>query len=161
MRYKNRWQMQSAADTYSPGGLPCYPGFQIVYNNVLGAAYNQTAYIATGDVNGDGISDIVVSNGSNIYIFFGSRTGFSQPADTVRERGLIKYYHFRQIARLLRLRWPMSTVTATRTFLSGLASSVPLSVSSTAAPGSWRIICCMIRIVTRSGGRGGWLVVVF
>jgi prepilin-type N-terminal cleavage/methylation domain-containing protein len=86
VRDKERWQLQTSDDVYASGGSMCHtsPGFRI--DGV--AASGETGYsLATGDINGDGIADLVIGapygNGNRgyVYIIFGSASGFSSPFD--------------------------------------------------------------------------------
>ena len=83
VRFRERWQMPDDYDGYTPNGLPCWPGFTI-----NGATSSETfAYSeAVGDVNGDGIPDLVVgayggggTTTGYVYVIFGTKTGFSDP----------------------------------------------------------------------------------
>ena len=85
VRFRERWQMQDAYDTYSPGGTHCLPGFRI--DGV--AANNWTGWnINVGDVNGDGIPDIIIgaagaslygTQGGSVFVVFGTKSGFPDP----------------------------------------------------------------------------------
>ena len=82
VRFKERWQMQNAYDVYRPNGLPCWPGFAI-NNYITGTAPGFSA-VAVGDVNGDGIPDLIIGSGYNtgtdsIFVVFGTRSGFPDP----------------------------------------------------------------------------------
>lgn len=86
VRYKERWQMQDAYDTYVPTGMSCSPGFVI---NGMSADDQTGAVLAVGDINGDGIPDLIISapnaapNGGvqngKVYVVFGTRSGFPNP----------------------------------------------------------------------------------
>ncbi len=82
VRYKERWQMQNDYDKYHPGSqLPCTQGFQVQATSALEIGYS----VATGDVNGDGIPDLVIggifanSSKGAVYVIFGTHTGFPDP----------------------------------------------------------------------------------
>jgi prepilin-type N-terminal cleavage/methylation domain-containing protein len=80
VRFKERWQMQNAFDTYHPNGAPCAPGF--VINNTI--ASETLGIIGSGDINGDGIPDLIMGVGTSvsphtIYVVFGTRSGFPDP----------------------------------------------------------------------------------
>ncbi len=82
VRYKERWQMMNDYDKYHPGTkLPCTNGFQAQPATANGAG----ASVAIGDVNGDGIPDLIIStsastgSGIPIYVVFGTRQGFPDP----------------------------------------------------------------------------------
>jgi len=76
VRYKERGQMMNDYDLYHLGSqLPCTNGFQ-----VQGMGINNTrTSIATGDINGDGIVDLVIGVGSKVWVVFGTRYGFPDP----------------------------------------------------------------------------------
>ena len=92
VRYKERWQMQNAYDTYHPGGqLPCTStstgtgtGNGFGATGVSGDAYIGSS-VAVGDVNGDGIPDLIIgdmlANGGDgkVYVVFGTRQGLPDP----------------------------------------------------------------------------------
>lgn len=81
VRFKERWQMQDAYDTYRPAGMTCIPGFRI--DGVpAGAAAGSS--VAVGDVNGDGIPDLLIgvpwgATGGVVYVIFGTKNGFPNP----------------------------------------------------------------------------------
>ena len=87
VRYKERWQMQNAYDNYHPQSLlPCTNGFQVQGSSAFDSA---GLAVATGDINGDGIADLIISgslatgvNGASsgkVYVIFGMRNGFPDP----------------------------------------------------------------------------------
>jgi type II secretory pathway pseudopilin PulG len=83
VRYKDRWQMQNSYDTYNPSNSFCNPGFHVTCNvasQAMGGA------VGVGDVNGDGIPDLVIdapsqggAGGGKIYVIFGTKSGFPDP----------------------------------------------------------------------------------
>jgi prepilin-type N-terminal cleavage/methylation domain-containing protein len=79
VRFKERWQLQSADDGFSPNGMSCLPGFRIDG----AAAGNKLA--GTGlyvmDISGDGKDDLMIGdNGASwMYALFGKTTGWSNP----------------------------------------------------------------------------------
>jgi prepilin-type N-terminal cleavage/methylation domain-containing protein len=88
VRYKQRWQMQNAADGYSPTGASCSPGFRI--DGTTAASRYMGNKIVIGDVNGDGIPDLIIgmpgcnkstncSNTAYTFVIFGTKSGFPDP----------------------------------------------------------------------------------
>jgi prepilin-type N-terminal cleavage/methylation domain-containing protein len=78
VRFKDRWQLQNAYDTYVPNGVPCRPGFRIdgtIANGIDGKP------ISIGDINGDGIPDLIIgtNNFGYVYVVFGTKNGFPDP----------------------------------------------------------------------------------
>ncbi len=83
VRYKERWQMQNAYDTYASTGSPCKPGFRI------DGQYPSTNLGGSGilfaDVNGDGKPDLIMTgqNASTghcgIYVVFGQSKTYVWP----------------------------------------------------------------------------------
>ena len=66
VRFKERWQMQDAYDTYQPGGAFCIPGFRIdgatASEQLAKGDYGSTGHgIYTADINGDGIPDLIIA----------------------------------------------------------------------------------------------------
>jgi len=85
VRFKERWQMQDAYDTYVTGGNSCgQPGFVIAGNTANSRTLSSVVF---GDINGDGIPDmIILAAGSQwdtapaVYVIFGqSNASFSNP----------------------------------------------------------------------------------
>ena len=78
VRYKERWQMQDAYDTYSPSGNPCKPGFRI---DGVTASEELGVSVYTADINGDGLPDLIIVDGSltTIYVIFGQSNKNSFP----------------------------------------------------------------------------------
>lgn len=79
VRFKERWQMMTTDDTYITSGAPvCSYGFR-----VDGMATNQNLgeSLAVGDVNGDGITDLIFGqpNLQEAFVVFGTKTGFPNP----------------------------------------------------------------------------------
>ena len=75
VRFKERWQMMTYDDMYQSGAPVCSPGFR-ADGMVAGNTYST---VAVGDVNGDGIPDLVIGNFDAWYVVFGTRTGFPNP----------------------------------------------------------------------------------
>lgn len=82
VRFKARWQMQNAYDTYAPTGQSCVPGFVI---DGAGDAKYSGSSIAIADINGDGIPDLIIGapwtnnfTGA-VYVIFGTKSGFPDP----------------------------------------------------------------------------------
>jgi prepilin-type N-terminal cleavage/methylation domain-containing protein len=80
VRFKERWQMQSG-DDYALGDSLCSVGFRIDGSAGQGRGFGSTA--AVGDVNGDGIPDLVISEGSGqkLWVIFGKQNGWPIPPD--------------------------------------------------------------------------------
>jgi prepilin-type N-terminal cleavage/methylation domain-containing protein len=80
VRFKERWQMQTNDDVYRTGRLACNPqdGFRVDGTVTHGET---GVMIATGDVNGDGIADLVISSTAipATYVVFGTAGGFPNP----------------------------------------------------------------------------------
>ncbi len=79
VRYKERWQLQSMDDQYYPySWQPCKDGTVIT---ATGSGARLGYSVAVGDVNGDGIPDLIMGapNGGAVYVIFGSRLGFPDP----------------------------------------------------------------------------------
>lgn len=88
VRFKERWQLQNYYDEYNPGGyLTCPsvgPGSRIY---PLGAQDNLGTAMAMGDVNADGIQDLVlglprqsgVGSAGAVAVVFGTPTGIPNP----------------------------------------------------------------------------------
>ena len=84
VRFKERWQMLTPDDMYATGGSPvCSQGFILPGQAVYDLAGEAVAF---GDVNGDGIPDMVVAFASStwwkpaiIYVVFGTKNGFADP----------------------------------------------------------------------------------
>jgi len=82
VRYKERWQLQNDYDRYHPGSkLPCTQGFQAQAPTIVGIGAGNS--VAVGDVNGDGIPDLIIGSfagfSSPVYVIFGTSTGFPDP----------------------------------------------------------------------------------
>ena len=81
VRYKERWQMQNAYDTYNTTGSPCALGFRI--DGPAANAYTSSNFnsMALGDVNGDNIPDLVIGAYGAFagYVVFGTKIGFPDP----------------------------------------------------------------------------------
>jgi prepilin-type N-terminal cleavage/methylation domain-containing protein len=79
VRYKMRWQMLSPDDPYNTGGPTCQPGF--VINGYASTSGYSDMSMAMGDVNGDGIPDLVLGfpHFNNVFVVFGTTTGFPDP----------------------------------------------------------------------------------
>ena len=80
VRYKYRWQLASDEDLKStPDGLCAY-GFRA--EGTLSGKWG-AKYMSTGDINGDGLTDLGItypySGTSYIYVVFGRSSGFSNP----------------------------------------------------------------------------------
>ncbi|HWB10528.1 MAG TPA: prepilin-type N-terminal cleavage/methylation domain-containing protein [Pirellulales bacterium] len=71
VRYKLRWQMTDQHDYFSALGSACTPGF-IVSGTVDWASIGA---VAIGDVNGDGIPDLIIGGAGKVYIIFGQKGG--------------------------------------------------------------------------------------
>ena len=83
VRFKERWQMQNAYDTYQPGGAFCTPGF-IVQGVTSAPNCHDGHTVAVGDINGDGIPDLIITGGGaswaqTVFVVFGTKTGFPDP----------------------------------------------------------------------------------
>lgn len=82
VRFKDRWQMQNAYDTYAPSGIPCWLGFRVDGVNSSDEVGNA---VAVGDVNGDGIPDLIIGapgaagGAGAVYVVFGTKLGFPDP----------------------------------------------------------------------------------
>ena len=85
VRFKERWQMQNTYDTYHPGSyFPCSTGF--IVNSPV-ANDNAGYSVAVGDINGDGIPDLIIgapnqgalTTPGTVYVVFGTRKGFPDP----------------------------------------------------------------------------------
>ena len=87
VRYKERWQLQNYNDwNNAGGGMTCpksnsLPGFRSAGVN---GGDNSGASVAVGDVNGDGIPDLIIgapgANGTgSVYVVFGTTKGFPDP----------------------------------------------------------------------------------
>jgi prepilin-type N-terminal cleavage/methylation domain-containing protein len=79
VRFKERWQMQDAYDTYNPTGSACTLGFVIEATQSIGGVAAMT--LTVGDVNGDGIPDLIIGmpNIGFVYVVFGTKSGFPDP----------------------------------------------------------------------------------
>lgn len=92
LRFKERWQMQNAADVSNPyGGLTCPQGLPGV--RFYGPANSRAGgAVAAGDVNGDGKQDLIIGaygyNASTgaVYVVFGSKT-YTNPFDLTTLNG--------------------------------------------------------------------------
>lgn len=86
VRARERWQLQNYSDQNTPaGGLTCpqsLPGFRtdgVITGELSGAS------VSTGDINGDGIPDLIVGaparsgNTGSVYVVFGTHKGFPDP----------------------------------------------------------------------------------
>jgi len=92
LRFKERWQMQSAADINNPdGGFTCpqsLPGIRF-YGPVGSRAGSA---VAAGDINGDGIQDLIIgarglSGGAGaVYVVFG-KASYTNPYDLTTLNG--------------------------------------------------------------------------
>lgn len=90
VRFKDRWQMQNAYDTYVPNGAFCVPGFRIdgqYAGDTLGKDYGSKG-VAVADFNGDGIPDLIFTRARSdgvwlpsVYVLYGSRYGFTDPSN--------------------------------------------------------------------------------
>lgn len=98
VRYKERWQLQNQYDQNNPGGwfvcqqslfVPIPPGFRITGSP--GARENLGQSVAVGDVNGDGIPDLIMgapsSSNGTVYVVFGTTTGFPDPLPVLTLNG--------------------------------------------------------------------------
>lgn len=86
VRFKERWQMVNQHDYFAVNGNPCWPG--LVVNGDQSISTGTNAYmmaVATGDVNGDGIPDLIIASPTvntgtgTIYVVFGTKQGFPNP----------------------------------------------------------------------------------
>jgi len=83
VRFKERFQLMTVDDQWmaSSGSMPCTPGFVINGPGATGGT-RSGALVAVGDVNGDGIPDMVIEEAygtANIYVVFGTKSGFPDP----------------------------------------------------------------------------------
>lgn len=86
VRFKERWQMTDRHDFFVPKENPCYPGFAVNGNYSTNGS-NAGMALAIGDVNGDGIPDLIIgasaanTSAGAIYVVFGTATsqGFPDP----------------------------------------------------------------------------------
>ena len=82
VRYKERWQLANMGDDFSPSGQPCAAGFRIDGPAAgAGTGYADYTSIAIGDVNGDGLPDLIVGSygTSEVDVIFGTKQGFPDP----------------------------------------------------------------------------------
>jgi len=84
VRYKERWQMATMGDSYAINGNLTCPGLGFRVDGVSNGDKSGSS-VATGDVNGDGIADLIIgapdANSYNgvVYVVFGTRAGFPIP----------------------------------------------------------------------------------
>lgn len=85
VRFKERWQMIDQHDLFHTTGEQCIPGF-VIQGESAGDRAGYT--VATGDVNGDGIPDLIISapyavvgagTKGKVYVVFGTKQGFPDP----------------------------------------------------------------------------------
>lgn len=83
VRYKERYQLRSAYDDFNPGGnMLCQTSYKGIHETGLNANDTLGSAVAVGDINGDGIPDLIIgAQGYNagagaVYVIFGSYSGF-------------------------------------------------------------------------------------
>jgi len=86
VRYKERWEMHNYGDEVNTGGNLTCPSSKGGKATNVGASDFPGFSVAVGDVNGDGIPDLVIGapasgNGSAgaVYVVFGQLNGFQSP----------------------------------------------------------------------------------
>lgn len=88
IRYKERWQMQSYFDEYNPGGYNMCPSGGPGNRSDGQAVNDNSGWSETyGDVNGDGITDLIVGvprvsapgNAGSVYVVFGTASSLATP----------------------------------------------------------------------------------
>ena len=96
IRFKDRWQMMTYDDQNTAiGGPVCQLGFRADGMNAGGLSGAGGVFV--GDVNGDGIADLVISAADAYYVVFGTKTGFPNPLplDTLDGTNGFKIWGFR------------------------------------------------------------------
>ena len=86
VRFKDRWQMQNDYDRYNPAGASCHPGFVINgYTAATDTTFGGVGEVRVGDVNGDGIPDLIIgdpgrsTDTGGFFVVFGTKNGFPDP----------------------------------------------------------------------------------
>lgn len=85
--FQERWQLQNYFDEYNPGGHLLCPSLGVGLRTYGLAANDNAGYsVAMGDVNGDGIQDLIIGlprtgTGSpgSVAVIFGKATGLTNP----------------------------------------------------------------------------------
>lgn len=85
VRFKERWQMMTYDDMYRSGHPVCTYGFRadgFTASQRTGAGSMGHGAVAVGDINGDGIPDLLTGAwypSSTLYVIFGTKVGFPNP----------------------------------------------------------------------------------